>query len=53
MEKSIENSFKDGLIITATTTGLFFIPLVANVMLQKEYTLWKSLNILVENVEEY
>ena len=53
MEKSIANSFKDGLIITATTTGFFFIPIVANVMLQKEYTLWKSLNILVENVEEY
>ena len=53
MEKSIADSFKDGLIITATTTGLFFIPMVANVMVQKEYTLWKSLNILVEDVEEY
>ena len=53
MEKSIANSFKDGLIITATTTRFFFIPMVANVMLQKVYTLWKSLNILVENVEEY
>ena len=31
MEKNIEDSIKDGLIITATPTGIFFALTVANV----------------------
>ena len=31
MEKNIEDSIKDGLIITATTTGIFYVLKVANV----------------------
>ena len=31
MEKNIEDSIKDGLIITVTTTGIFFALKVANV----------------------
>ena len=31
MEKNIEDSIKDGLIITATTTGMFFALTAANV----------------------
>ena len=31
MEKKIENSIKDGLIITAIKTGIFYILKVANV----------------------
>ena len=31
MEKSIEDSIKDGLIITITTTGIFYTLKVANV----------------------
>ena len=31
MEKNIEDSIKDGLIITVTTTGIFFPLNVANV----------------------
>ena len=31
MEKNIEDSIKDGLIITATTTGIFYVLKTANV----------------------
>ena len=31
MEKNIEDSIKDGLIITATTTGIFYVLKAANV----------------------
>ena len=31
MEKNIEGSIKDGIIITATTTGIFFALKAANV----------------------
>ena len=31
MKKNIEDSFKDGLIITATTTGIFFVLKAVNV----------------------
>ena len=31
MEKNIEDSIKDGLIITATTTGIFYALKVANI----------------------
>ena len=31
MEKNIEYSIKDGLIITATTTGIFYVLKAANV----------------------
>ena len=31
MEKSIEDSIKDGLIITITTTGIFYVLKEANV----------------------
>ena len=31
MEKNIEDSIKDGLIITATTTGIFYALKAANV----------------------
>ena len=34
-KKSIEDSIKDGLIITATTTGIFYVLKAANVKLQK------------------
>ena len=35
-KKNIEDSIKDGLIITATTTGIFFALKAANVKPQKE-----------------
>ena len=35
MEKNIEDSIKDGLIITATTTGILYVLKAANVKLQK------------------
>ena len=35
MEKNIEDSIKDGLIITATTTGMFYVLKAANVKLPK------------------
>ena len=31
MEKNVDNSIKDGLIITATTTGIFYALKAANV----------------------
>ena len=31
MEKNVEDSIKDGLIITATTTGIFYVLKAANV----------------------
>ena len=31
MEKKVEDSIKDGLIITATTTGIFYVLKTANV----------------------
>ena len=31
MEKKVEDSIKDGLIITATTTGIFYVLKAANV----------------------
>ena len=31
MEKNVEDSIKDGLIITATTTGIFYVLRLANV----------------------
>ena len=31
MEKNFKDSIKDGLIITATTTGIFYVIKVANV----------------------
>ena len=31
MEKNFESSIKDGLIITATTTGIFYVVKVLNV----------------------
>ena len=34
-KKSIEDSIKDGIIITATTTGIFFTVKAANVKLPK------------------
>ena len=32
MEKNIEDSIKDGLIITATTTGIFYVLKAAGIM---------------------
>ena len=32
MEKKIEDSIKDGLIITATTTGIFYVLKAAGIM---------------------
>ena len=31
MEKNVEDSIKDGLIITATTSGIFYVLKVANI----------------------
>ena len=35
MEKNIEDSIKDGLIITATMTRIFYVPKAANIKLPK------------------
>ena len=35
MEKDIEDSIKNGLIITATTTGIFFVLKAVNAKLSK------------------
>ena len=35
-KKNVEDSIKDGLIITATTTGIFYVLKVANVKPPKE-----------------
>ena len=51
-KKSIEDSIKDGLIITATTTEIFFALKAANVKHQRHlWMLWISSKLPVEYVE--
>ena len=53
-KKSIEDSIKDGLIITATTTEIFFALKAANVKHQRHlWMLWISSKLPVEYVEGY